>query len=362
MAPPGNPVIVPSLTDDADATAPAANVTGRGRSGLPRFGLRMLFVVAILFCLLAAWIGRNAARVRQEQAALEALLQVDAKVELATDGDSQLNPSAPSFLSDLPEASWGDYVARSVGWAERPRISSVELSGDYSSDAKMLAALDALSVFPEIESVNLIGSAFDDETIARLEHVDGLERLSLSGTEVTSAGLARLSQTAHLRDVYVHYVSTDVLAALPRFVELRSVHISMTDVSANDMQGIASLPMLEELRLTHVRRTGDESLFAPLKNALNLKSLHLRDIDFSLSHLDLATISEIRSLETLYLGRITEEQLASFDLPPSLKKIGLGTPVTDDGARAFSALHPELLVSHSYAWGGPLYQAGEYAP
>ena len=335
--------------------------SGRDRSWLPRFGLRTLFVVAILFCLLAAWIGRNAARVRQEQAALEALLQVNATIRLAFDGEpNEFTPRSELFLQEPPGDSWTYCVARSVGGAERPRIASVELDGD-AGDAKMLAALDALSIFPEIEDVDLTGSAFDDDAIGRLKPVDGLQSLSLSGTEVTSAGLAPLSQTARLRKVYVHAVSTDVLAALPRFVELRSIHISITDVSANDMQGIASLPQLEELRLTYVRRSGDESLIAPLKNAPKLKSLHLGDIDFSLSHLDLATISEIRSLETLYLSKMTEEQLASFDLPPSLKKIGLRTPVTNDGARAFSALHPELLVGYSYAWGGPLYQAGEYA-
>ena len=45
----------------------------RRRRWLPRFGLRTLLVVAVLFCLCFAWIGKRYYELRQDEAAIEAL-------------------------------------------------------------------------------------------------------------------------------------------------------------------------------------------------------------------------------------------------------------------------------------------------
>ena len=347
--------------EGGDASDAGAKGTRRRRSLLPRFGLRTLFVLAIVFCLLAAWIGRNVARVRQEEAAIEALMQVDATVRLAVYGETNgFEPKTETFWQELPDHSWTYYAARSIGWGERPQIRSVELYGDDDADAKMIAALDALSVLPEIEKVDLTGSAFDDDAIGRLTSVVALESLSLTDTEVTSAGLAPLSQTAPLRSVYVRHVTTDVVAALPRFRDLRSVSLSAMNVDASDIEGIASLPHLEELTLYDVQHAADPAFYAPLARAANLKSLVVNVFDRDLSDGELEAISELRTLETLSLCRITGGQLATFDLPPSVREIVLRFPITDDAPREFSEAHPDCLVRvQATAWGGPCYCAGE---
>ena len=74
-------------------TDEAALSFSKRRSRLPRFGLRSLFVVALLFCLLFAWIGRNLYRVRQEEAAIEALKQAGATIFLREDDVSKLHPA-----------------------------------------------------------------------------------------------------------------------------------------------------------------------------------------------------------------------------------------------------------------------------
>lgn len=349
------------LRNDADATDPAANASRRRRSLLPRFGLRTLFVLAIIFCLLSAWIGRHLVRVRQEEAAFDALLQVDATIRLAFDGEqNEFTPTEKLFLHEAPGDSWTYYVARSIGWAKRPQIEGVELYGDDAADSKMMAALDALSVLHEIEEVDLTGSAFDDQTIRRLDRVAGLERLSLAGTEVTSAGLAPLSPTAPLRSVNVHCVTTDIVAALPRFRGLRNVSLSLMDITASDIEEIATLPNLEQLSLYDVQCAADPAVYAPLAETASLKSLVLNDFYRTLSDSELETISELRSLETLSFGRITDAQLAAFDLPPSVREIVLHFPVTEEAAREFSESFPDCLVRvHATAWGGPCFRAGE---
>ena len=69
----------------------------RRRSFLPRFGLRSLLILGVLFCLLFGWIGRNLYRVRQEDAAIEAILRAGGTLRLAevADSSADLQPFCP---------------------------------------------------------------------------------------------------------------------------------------------------------------------------------------------------------------------------------------------------------------------------
>jgi hypothetical protein len=92
----------------AASTASDDQPTPKRRSFLPRFGLRSLFVFAIVFCLFFGWIGRNAYRMRQEEAALEALERAATEIKFQADPV----PGRIGYFRDPYE----DAVGRLIGW------------------------------------------------------------------------------------------------------------------------------------------------------------------------------------------------------------------------------------------------------
>jgi hypothetical protein len=112
--------------------------------------------------------------------------------------------------------------------------------------------------------INLRGTAFADEGLARIEDVSCLQRLVLDGTQVTDVGLGHLSALAELRDLSlddtrVGDAGLAHLAALTKLELLSLDGTRVTDAGLVHLKGLTGLQWLW-LGNTQVTDTGIANL------------------------------------------------------------------------------------------------------
>lgn len=335
-------------------------VRRRSRSLLPRFGLRSLFVVALLFCLAFAWLGKNAYRVRQEEAAIEALMQAGSAIVLENDEERELHPATPPRGTESTQSTWQELVGRTTGWSQRRPIREIVLHGEDAGDPKIARALAALAWFPEIRAIDLSGVAFDDRAILHLAKLPRLETLTMSESTMTGAGLASLAAHVKLQELSIsrETPSAHLLGGVPAFSELSKLHVEGLPISRADVTAIASLPKLESLRLDLLQPAPGEEVFAPLANAPSLRYFH--ESRSGMTEADMPTLAKLSALETLWLSCATAEGLSRLGSLPNLKQIYVYGPATEEEVRAFSAAHPDVEVAYGlFTSHGRWFRAGK---
>ncbi|HEV7281678.1 MAG TPA: hypothetical protein VGN57_15860 [Pirellulaceae bacterium] len=331
---------------DAHERSSPSDERPSSRSFLPRFGLRSLFVFALLFCLLFGWIGRNAYRVRQEEAAIEALMQANGAIVLEGEEWRELHPATPARGTEPVRADWQELVARTLGRIERRPIREVVLHGEDPNDPKLARALASLAAFPEIRQMDLRGPALDDKAIAPLSKLKRLERLSMMGTTITGAGLKSLAASVPLQDLSIsgEASSARLSEGVSALQELKSLRLEGLSIRRSDMETVASLPKLETLHLESLQPAPDEDVFAPLEKAENLRFFY--ESRSGMQEADLVALSRLPALEEAWIGIASDANVALLGPMPRLKKIYLNGPITLDGARSFSAGRPGVAVGY----------------
>lgn len=309
-------VAPPDSPPAAERPASPAGGFRRRRSFLPRFGLRSLFVFAVLFCLFFGWAGKHLYRMRQEQAAVEALKQADAKFSVMGGG---VGP----WIGWVEAKPFEDYdsLGRLFGWTARPALSLVELASVQADDRKAAEAIEALALFPEIDHVQLQGPAFDDASLLHLTSLTRLEEVSLLGTDVTGAGLVRLDQSA----------------------PIQSVFLGNDELTEELIDGIASLSELEWLGLVD-NEPIEPRAYAPLAKARGLTSLIAEDSGFDDD--DMTTLAKLERLDLWSVDGITDVGAMRLDPLTKLTRLVLHHPVAAETARKFSASHPNCRVGY----------------
>lgn len=332
-------------------TDPAPDASSRRTHSFgPRFGLRGLLIFAIVFCLLFAWMGRNAYRMRQEEAALEALKRAGATVYL----------QGAEYPYERADAGWfgdADTAGRLVGWTAGRKVEFVGLWSEDPDDPALANALAAVSAFPEIRKVELHGVGITDETLVALHRLAALDSILLSGTHVTGAGVSRLGQLLPIREIFILSEApvSELILSLADFRESRIVRLYLMPLSKPEIDALASIPRLEELRFTLVEPLAD-GLYEPLASAKKLKSLHF--YGSGCSDADMSAVAKIEGLEELFVEDITDEGLAQLAPLTGLRRIALRVPITREAAMRFSAECPECLVRYVDPPGIRYYRAG----
>lgn len=307
---------------DDEMASPSASSQGarpRTRRYLPRVSLRSLLILGVVCSLLFGWVGRNLYRVRQEQAAVEALKQGGAKF-------SRID--AAGYHRDDSQALEGYDAMKSLfGWTKRPVLAHVTIRTLDSDDAKALAAVAAMVQFPEIESVGLQGAVFDETSLATLAKLPRLDSVQLlDGVQLSGAGIAKLGPPLRVRGLMLGY----------------------GEVSEEAIESAVALPDLKALVLVEVDpATGD--LFAPLQRAPRLKTLAL--VGDWVRDQDMTTVAQLEGLEELTVYGIGDDGLARLAPLSKLKTIRLSDPVTKAAAQAFAAAHPRCRVEWLDAQG-----------
>jgi hypothetical protein len=319
----------------------------RSRSFLPRFGLRALFVFAILFCFASAWMGRNYVRMQEEDAAIESLKRAGASIRFEQDPESWVSLSETDGLTLAERLT--DQSLRSIGWRDRPAIAEVAVEGwdrsSFDTAPDLKAAVAALPMLQEIRVLTLRGNAFDDSSIEALGRLPQLESLCLDYTEITDEGLSKLAAPERIQELVLWTSSRDttICRGLSGFVEMRRLTVECKDLTREEVASIASLPKLERLDLSDVTTIG-EDVFAPLEKAKSLQELSLASSDAEgFDDGDLTALADLPNLRELTLYGMTEANLAAFQPPAALRVFSITYGGVWEAARRFEGMEGTSL-------------------
>jgi hypothetical protein len=356
MSDDANPSVPSQAAPSQAITSSAADRSRRRR--LLRFGLRTALIVALVFCLLMGWIGRNFVQVRREDAAIEALKQAGATIYVGSVEEYQRHPETPHQFEPPNWDGVPSFGSRLIGWSGRAPVIYAYLTGDDPEDEKVRNALAALAQFPELEVIEFSGAAFTDESLDALTPLPNLHELALVATGVTGEGLARIASPERFRRAVLKPNSppSDVIAGLSAMRELRYVQVYDGPVSREDLEVLAALPKLESLSLLLVRPSGAD-FYAPLAKAQGLKELDVRHSSFGDANAH--TVARLTRLERLVIDGIADDGLAELASLTNLRYLNLVEPVWPAAVRAFSAAHERCLVAYRTSEGIDHYLAGE---
>lgn len=327
-----------SATIDPPATSASRRTR---RTLLPRFGLRTLLVFAILFCLLFGWIGRNAYRIRQQDAAIEALKRGHATIYTGR-GDVRVNHPATPRLFDPPnEESPPSFPMRLLGLAEPAEVTFVTMHDDLPKDEALDDALAALARFPTLEKIEFSGTAFTNESLRALAPLPNLQELSIFSSKISGEAIARLPSRGRIRRLQLSQVNSGLAEVFKSMPDLRVVQMYRMPVSHADLEALAALTHLESLNLASVQPEADD-VYAPLAKAQNLKRLFF--MGSSQGDADMKTLAKLTRLERLEISGITDAGAADLAPLTNLRWIEFKKPVTLAAAQEFSATHPLCVV------------------
>jgi hypothetical protein len=317
------------------------------RSALPRFGLRSAFVFAVAFCLLFGWIA-DLYHSRQQQAALDALAGVDAKITLyESDGGWSGHPRAFPVLDDS--------VWRFFRREDELRVRSVFIwSGRNPSPGSVPRAIAVLPTFDQLEWVSLSGPEVTDDSMLDLQRLPHLKSVWLDRTQVTRVGLERLGPLPNLEEVRL-FESKDFSRGLAKLTQLRTLVISDSPLTRADVEAIASLPNLQHLSFTGVTPI-HLNTYAPLETAVGLTSLRISD---GRSHdADMKVIGTLENLETLSVTGVRDAALADLAALKKLRRVEFDVYVSGQAAMRFSEERPGCMVRHNGHVRGRYYRDG----
>ncbi|MBN2129568.1 MAG: hypothetical protein JW741_08725 [Sedimentisphaerales bacterium] len=225
-------------------------------------------------------------------------------------GDNELAHLA--VLPSLRSLSLGETPTNDPGMVHVGKITSLEtlaLSAGITDEG--LAHLENLTNLRRLSATN---QGITDDGLAHLADMKQMQYLNLTNAQITDAGLVHLKRMARLKNLWLYgtRVSERGFAHLEGMHDLEELNVlfGVTDVG---LQHLAKLPALRNVTVD-----GD-----------------------SLSAQGLDLLSQMKSLEHLYVDNTPRmDQIAGMlSALPRLKKLTLGTGLTDEGAVQLQHIH-----------------------
>jgi cellulose synthase/poly-beta-1,6-N-acetylglucosamine synthase-like glycosyltransferase/Leucine-rich repeat (LRR) protein len=220
------------------------------------------------------------------------------------------------------------------------------------------AGLKNLSRLKHLFALHLDGTKVGDKGLEQIALLPDLQDLWLDRTGVSDTGLAGLSNSHKLRTLSLKRTEITDEALTQIGGPIQELALSHTRVSDTGLRTLASKEQLQVLELagTAVTDSGLETI-AQLPN--------LRVIDLgatSISDLGVATLKTLPALYELRLDRtaITDQAAESLSLFEALGEVSLdGTRVTADGKALLGRKRPELAVELEFPWDDAVWAGGE---
>jgi hypothetical protein len=231
------------------------------------YSLRMRVLLLIPLALLVA-AGFVVPRQLQQQRAIATLKQYKAVIRTqpaSLMGAELLIP--PEYADEIIEVYWRDPELDEQHLAVLGGISSLEkleLSGSKVSSA----GLPHLRRLFKLYMLHLDGTQVGDEGLASLSRLRGLGVLSLDHTRITDAGLAQLEKLPNLERLFLNGTAvTDAglvhLSKLTKLKELSLVDTKISDAGLRHLKGLKEMEMLK-IHDTQVTQQGMNDLHEAL--------------------------------------------------------------------------------------------------
>jgi len=168
-------------------------------------------------------------------------------------------------------------------------------------------------------SIRLLETQVEDDELAQLADLSGLEELIVDHGVVTDEGLQSIASLTKLRHVRLRKspITDTGLAHLAQIPSLRVINIPHGEFTDEGIRLLKSLPSLEQLRLSSPN-VSDKSLAAMIEFP-NLRRLHL--IDVNITDAGLLHVTQMEKLESFYLdgASVSHEAIVGlFDARPDL--------------------------------------------
>lgn len=188
-----------------------------------------------------------------------------------------------------------------------------------------------LKSLPQLKHLNLYGASVTDDGLRQLGELTCLEELHLARSQITDAGLQHLTSLRNLRVLNLEYNKDITDAGLPYAAQLVNLReLNLTGTTVTDIGPLKGVPHLESLDLQGTMMTSDG--LAELDQFRELRILRLACID--VGELSLEHVPRAAHLEklVLYHSKITDTSLPYLSRLKRLKVLELWeTPITDAG-------------------------------
>ncbi len=252
-----------------------------------QFGLSTLLIGLTLFSLPLGYVAWEREQCRRGDEAVDILRQnPEIIVGWHWVRDSQFN--RPKWLTFI----LGDETFRKVDGAYLvgdsvsdsdlrllallPNLTIVQIKAPNVTDAgvshlRSLRSVEVLSIesnlkvsattwevpreWHQLYSLSLLGTQFGDEDVQRIQGLTNLERLDLSRTNITDAGLEGLLSLQNLSSLQLHgtQISDAGLVHLKKLTNLKYLDLSDTEIKDAGLAQLRSLRNLESLRLARTK-------------------------------------------------------------------------------------------------------------
>ena len=197
-----------------------------------------------------------------------------------------------------------------------------------------------------LRSLALSTSFFSNRALKEISHMEKLEVLDLSGTNVDDEGLKQLAQLKHLKTLYLkgrEKITNKGLANFAPLSNLETLNLSKdTWITGVGLGAIASLPSLRILRLDKSDIKDDD--LVRIKELKNLKLLALRDTRIGDKGVDHLLNTQIQQLD-LENTKITDKSLQSLVQMHALKELGLlGCHLSGEAVDELRTHRPDVTI------------------
>jgi hypothetical protein len=289
-----------------------------------KISLRTLLIIVTVLSIGLAYVGRHITDARNEDAAIEQLLEVGARIEYSgpKQHDREYFRTENGWLVPIWTKNW-------LGAGFFSPVKAISLGDPKIADKHLVL----LAEIREVETLELWSKSFTAVGVVQMPLPPGVREMTLSWECVSPESLAHLANMPELQKLYVRPQDPLQLPGnnsppmdLMPFAELTKINsLRLYSYSQFDVAGIRTLAQL------------------PALQSLDLICRDPRDYDASF----ISAISESKTIRDLQIGifSFSDAELKSLEKMASLNFLRLGgTSVTADGVRAFRAARPNVGV------------------
>jgi internalin A len=269
------------------------------------------------------------------------------------DSEKLVDANSLDVKQDVLSRIFGREFCHDLFYVTFAKFSSHRKDGSVAAkqsniDDKALAEL--VQELQELKWLALIGTGVTDAGIAKLRALPSLERVWLSQTQITDAGIQQLSDIQSLTHLAIEATPTSdrCLVMLSKLPKLKSLSIGSPYFSPDGLRQLQSLKALEHLYLD--RLPLDDQAAQAIGELKRLRTLSIRQT--AITDIGLRALVKLENLHELHIDgcRITDDGLNAARNWKDLEILTLtNTPIGDRGIKMLGNCKKlkSLRVNHS---------------